>query len=519
MAAKRKSSPETQNPNPKRNTGNKSSPRLGAESLTVFQQQFEIVRKRAPLWSLGQGEYEYSTLDRLLHQPHLVDTSDLAKQNVETEYLDFQNTTYAKNEVTQLWLLVWRSLKAMYHWIDIMPAMNIGTDGTPNDDEYMIERSFFGSKETTDEKSIQHRMRAIIDTGDLHNQEAIEDIVDEYCQYIADCHNNKTQYYQQFKLLIDARPVAGVAITHLQRLSLDSSWDPAYNVILHRVTVRLNYLLANRRPLRRWWICGKTGLQHFIDLDNLAGQPSDGNGQSVPSGSGSGTRQTGGRSATRNNTQPSGSSGRRLGGAAGSGGQNDGSSGNGRENDRDNDIPGRIDKSSVSSSESSSSESDADEENNGPSAPTVPMPTKAQADAFVRGPVSPTHSILPQPSHPDYAAAMERAISQIRVGNFRPAFMRDRDGQDTYTAGEIDDPTLERRVLPSANPYVQYPLGETRASERAMGMQVGREMRERGIRTSGPHVEDVQNIPPRSLRLADAPGLYARLTGMQSLIF
>ena len=460
--------------------------------------------------------------------PRLVSAASAAKaaDDFEQEYLAFQNHAYASAELTLLWLLVWRTLKAVRFPLAKEPDEALlpgGESKISKIDAFAIERTFFGCAENP--SSNQAHLSNFVHTGDANNPQWIEEFVSKYCNHVAKCHDEKEKYYWQFSTM-GPSPIPKIVVSTLQASNEQAIAHPEWNMLLHRVVLRLNHLLGDQKVLKRWWCDKQTHSLAYLDVQKC----STGILERAQCHSIGGAPTTTGGSGTKGNGNdaPDGPSGHPilrspnslvLGnapcGAAGNGGQDGEGSGDGNGGDRES--QGRTRKSSTSSasspSASSSSANDDDQENKTPLAGALPLATKAQLDAFARNSTSPRSPQIPPlgPGDDEAAAAEVRRFfdhftTAVSGKSIASSVSPENSSNQENVVPSVDAGRLPTKVMPSAFPWVNYPLGETRASERAMGMQIAREMRERGVMTSGPHVEDVQNIVPRPLRLSPNRG-------------
>jgi hypothetical protein len=446
--------------------------------------------------------------------PRLVSAAYAAKaaDDFEQEYLAFQNHAYASAELTRLWLLVWRTLKAVRFPLAKEPEEVLlpGEESKISKiDAFAIERTFFGCAEnpTSNQTSLSNFVQT-----DANNPQWIEGFVSEYCNHVAKCHDEKEKYYWQFTTM-GPSPIPKIVVSTLQASNEQATAHPEWNMLLHRVVLRLNYLLGDQKVLKRWWCDKETDSLAYLDVQkcstgileraqchSIDGAPTTtgakGNGNDTPDGPSGHPIPRSPNSSVLGNASC---------GATGNGGQDGEGSGDGNGEDRES--QNRTREFSTSSG-SSSSANDDDQENKTPLAGALPLATKAQLDAFVRNSTSPGSPQIQQlgPGYDEAAATEVRRFfdhfattvpSKPMASSVNPKNLSNQE----YVVPPVDAGHLPTRVIPSAFPWVNYPLGETRASERAMGMQIAREMRERGVMTSGPHVEDVQNIVPQPLRL------------------
>jgi hypothetical protein len=467
---------------------------------------------------------EYASLADWNHlAPRLVSATSAAKaaDDFEQEYLAFQNHAYASAELTLLWLLVWRTLKAVRFPLAkepdevLLPGEKLKISKI---DTFAIERTFFGCAENP--SSNQARLSNFVRTGDANNPQWIEGFVSKYCNHVAKCHDEKEKYYWQFSTM-GPSPIPKIVVSALQASNEQATAHPEWNMLLHRVVLRLNHLLGDQKVLKRWWHDKQTHSLAYLDVQkcstgnlekaqchSIDGAPTTTDGRGTK---GNGNDASGGPSGhpilhSRNSSVL----GNAPCGAAGNGGQDGEGTGDG--NGEDKEIQGRTRESSTSSASSSSANED-DQENKTPLAGALPLATKAQLDAFARNSTSSRFPQIP-PLVPRDGEAVSAEVRRF-LDHFTTAIpgrpIASSVSQENSLSQEnvvlsVDAGRLPTKVMPSAFPWVNYPLGETRASERAMGMQIAREMREHGVMTSGPHVEDVQNIVPRPLRLSPNRG-------------
>lgn len=487
---------------------------LGRTELNCFELAKDL-ESLATKWDCP----EHASLADWNHlTPRLVNTASAAKaaDDFEQEYLAFQNHAYASAEVTRLWLLVWRTLKAVRFPLAREPdeVLLPGEESKISKiDAFAIERIFFGRAENP--SSNQASLSNFVQTGDANNPQWIEEFVSKYCNHVAKCHDEKEKYYWQFSTM-GSNPIPTIVVSTLQASNEQPIAHPEWNMLLHRVVLRLNHLLGGQKVLKRWWYDKGTHSLAYLDVRKCSATiPERAQCHSI----GGAPATTGGRGARGNgNDAPDGPSGRPfprnpnssvLGnapcGVAGNGGKDGEGPGDGSGGDRKS--QGRTRESSTIP-DSSSSANDDDQENKSPPAGAPPLATKAPLDVFVRNSISPGSPQIPQlgPGYDDAAAAEARRFldhftTTVPGKPVASSVSLENSSNQENIVLPVDAGRLLTRVMPSAFPWVNYPLGETRASERAMGMQIAREMHERGVMTSGPHVEDVKNIVPKPLRL------------------
>ena len=501
-------------------------------AISTIQQRFQNLKKVTDGQPLGRAELtlfefakdleslamecdgpENASLDEWNYMtPRFVSELSAAKaaSDLEGEYLAFQDHAYFGAELTRLWLLVWRTLKVIQFPLPEKPEEVLfpGNESKMSlTDPFAIERAFF--ERDGQPSSNQVSLSSFIQTGDVKNPQWIEEFVRKYCDHVAKCHEEKGKYYWQFSTF-GPKPVPTVVVTTLQASSQRPIPHPDWNMLLHRVVLRLNYLLGDQKVLKRWSRDKKTQSLAYLDVNKSStGVRERGQGQT----SGGSVNPDGGMNSQEYvgdaSHGPTGCStlGALTGGVDGNCGQDGEGSGDGNGGDRDN--QGRKSKSSTSSSSSSSH---SDQENQPPPVGTEPLPTGADFDAYAKNSVSPTSSGIPllRPTDDEAAdAKFQRVLNSLADDtvpvNPKSSPVRTDSTQENIIPPPVNAGSLATRALPSAFPWVQYPLGETRASERAQSLQISREMQQHGLATSGPHVEDVQNVVPEPLRLISAP--------------
>ena len=428
---------------------------LGRAELILFEFSKDL-ESLAMKWDCPENasreEWNYFA-PRFVSEPSAAKAAD----DCEQEYLAFQDQAYAGAELTQLWLLVWRTLKAVQFPLAEQPE-EILFPGKESQmlkiDPFAIERAFFESdgQPSTNQVSLS----SFIQTGDVSNPQWIEGFVSKYCSHIAKSHAEKEKYYWQFSTL-GTKPIPEIVAATLQVSNQQLIPHPDWNVLLHRIALRLNHLLGDQKVLKRWWRDKETQSLAYLDVRK--------------SSTGIQERSRDSKSST--------------------------SSGGSSSNDE--------------GLENQTAPNDENQDNQTPPAGTLPIPTGADFDAFVRNSTSPRSPQMPflGPVDDEATAGEVQRIMDSFGENTVPvnptASSVSPDPNQENVISPVDAGPLATRVLPSAFPWAQYPLGETRASERAQSMQIAREMRQHGIATSGPHMEDVQNIVPGSLRLTPNP--------------
>jgi hypothetical protein len=505
-----------------------------APAITEIQKRFRCLKNIRAAQPLGRTELIFSEFAKDLEAlamecncpesasledwnylaPRLMSVASATKaaNDLEQEYLAFQDEAYAGTELTRLWLLVWRTLKAVKLPLPAEPeeTFSPGQESRISKiDAFEIERLFFESDGHPSPNCIS--LWNSLQRGDVNNPQWIEGFVSKYCNHVAKCHDEKERYYWQFSAM-GSKPVPAIVVSTLQISNTQPIAHPEWNKLLHRVVLRLHHLLGDGKVLKRWWFDKETQSLAYLDVEKSStGMRERGQGQST----GGAPTTDGGISNKENDNYASDrSSGRSVsgnpaGGATGNGGQD--GEGSSDSNGDNRDSQGRISKSS-SSAEGSASSNDEGQDNKPAHADNLLLATKEDPDAFARNSISPGSPQFPPlgPENDDAAAAeVQRLLDEfpdtIPVSHMAPSSSPLNPSDQENVVPFVDAGRLATRVLPSAFPYVNYPLGETRASERAMSMQISREMRQNGIVTSGPHVEDVQNVVPQPLRLAPNP--------------
>ena len=486
---------------------------LGRAELICFEFAKDI-RSLAMEWdgleSASPEEWNYMA-------PRFVSEASAAKaaDDFEQDYLAFQDQTYADAELSRLWLLVWRTLKVVQFPLPEEPAEVLlpGEESKVSKVEpFAIERAFFESDGQPSPNQLS--LSSFVQTGDVNNPQWIEVFVSKYCDHVAKCHDEKEKYYWQFSTM-EPKPVPKIVVTTLQASNQQPTPHPEWNMLLHRIVLRLNRLLGGQKVLKRWWHDKETQELAYLDVSkSSAGIRERGQGRSS---GGAATTDCGNGNKEKGNggsDKPFGRSnlGSQTGGAAGNGGQDRDGSSDGNGGDRKNQ-GGNSTSPNGTSSISSNIPSEIlseDEENQTCPARTLPIPTREEPDAFAKNSASPESRQLPFLGLADdeaAAAGVERLLREfgdsVSVNPMASSVSPD-SNQENFIP-PVDAGPLATRVLSSDFTWAQYPLGETRASERAQSVQIAREMRQRGITTSGPHVEDVQNIALGPLRLTSNP--------------
>ena len=490
-------------------------------AISVIQQKFQDLKKATHGQPLGRAElilFEFSNdLDCLAMEwdcpenasreeweylaPKFVSNPSVwkAAHDLEEEYLAFQDDAYAGAELSRLWLLVWRTLKRVEFPLPEEPeeVSSLGKGSEMSQlDPFAIERAFFESEGQP--SSNQVSLSTFAQTGDVSNPRWIEGFVSKYCEHVARCHLQKEKYYWQFSTLVP-KQVPTIVENTLQASNQQPIPHPDWNKLLHRVVLRLNHLLGDQKLLKRWWRDEKSQTLTYLDVgksstgivergavQSTAGGVTTNRGRNEQGSVGDASDRPTGRSTLRGLT----------GGAAGNGGQDGEGSGDGNGGDRHN--QGRNSESSASSRKTSK---DSNQEDQTPPESTLPVPTTTDLEAFVRESTPPR-----SPQTPPLRRASDEAAAGDDYIPFDPVSSSvGSDSTHENIIRSVGAGPLAARVHTSALPWVQYPIGETRAVERAQSLQIAREMRERGIATSGPHVEDVQNIVPAQFRLAGNP--------------
>ncbi|KAL2438960.1 hypothetical protein ABEF95_015156 [Exophiala dermatitidis] len=149
----------------------------------------------------------------------------------------FQDAIYT-TETTLLWLLVWRSLKAAF-----MVYQNKRFKGLPANST--VEMSFFSNTRT------ERRLRALVQSPDAANPREIEEMVGQYCRFVAECRENHDDAFAHLHGLRD-QPLKDHVLASLKKFIQTGTIEPSTLQKLHFAVIRLNAITGGPKALRRW---------------------------------------------------------------------------------------------------------------------------------------------------------------------------------------------------------------------------------------------------------------------------
>ena len=463
-------------------------------ALNELQERFSSLESRTDTEPIGLLEADFfhlakdlqtlanlppervSERDWAAHTPQLSTGSlaDQAMDNFEDLYYRYQHKRYAKNELTQLWLLTWRTLRAFYELMIASPE----EASMPKDKKniFAIESEFMSTRFS--------RFATILESGDALSQRQIELLVDQYCSHVAECHKNKADYYPNFQLL---RPKA-IAIwlrNALEDFEHTPSWDLQYIPMLHRVALRLNSVLGARGSFQRWSVNASNGELTYWDEGSTKPHGTD---RSSQGGNGGPLCANGGNGEAAQvtfTTDLLGLGATAIGTNANNRGDVDLNNGKKRN--------GKTEKTQSTDTSSFSESSEHTESGHSKESTSLRRGRKTAKELtrFIR------HPTQDNPRVPNTSRVLRGAdttsLLQIPI--------------DTQATRVIDEPTvfpgLDGTRHRSAYPHVSYPAPETGAIQNTKSQLIRRDMSTPGHISEGPRPEEVVHTPIRPLRLAE----------------
>ncbi|KAL2439008.1 hypothetical protein ABEF95_015436 [Exophiala dermatitidis] len=156
----------------------------------------------------------------------------------------FQDAIYT-TETTLLWLLVWRSLKAAF-----TAYQNKRFKGLPANSS--VEMSFFSNAR------IERRLRALVQSPDAANPREIEEMVGQYCRFVAECRENPDDAFAHLHGLRD-QPLKDHVLASLNKFIQTRTVERSTLQKLHFAVIRLNAMTGGPKALRRWKEAAPTG--------------------------------------------------------------------------------------------------------------------------------------------------------------------------------------------------------------------------------------------------------------------
>lgn len=165
----------------------------------------------------------------------------------------WQTTTY-QSELHQLWLLIWRSLKVLYKVKGRVPVDQSG-------DQWVIDNAFF------DKPGISATFARLLKTSDAANPRSVEDMVAQYCRFIAKCRNDPDDKYDHLRRYKETELRPHI-VTSLQQFIRTGHAKQNMLHKLHRAVVRFNFITKGPATVRRW-TPGGMDLHWSIELLDL----------------------------------------------------------------------------------------------------------------------------------------------------------------------------------------------------------------------------------------------------------
>ena len=411
-----------------------------------------------------------------------------AKNAVNVLYKEFQINRYPEDEVAYLWLLTWRNIKHVLHYLTSLPdlvAIRQRAEKSPATIEArdlalpFVERNLF-------------KLLSIVrKDNDALYQKEIESVVGDYCahidKYVQGKGEGQHRIYEQFARLSSTKRVPYVYLVDLEEALSRQEAQPANGpqIVAHRVVKRLNHIMEGPREFKRWELTTSGTIETYTPTSTWVKEQAS-------------LQQAAGFNYDFREKTPSSSGPLQSRAAAtGAGGSDDGD-GDKKRNYRpgDNEIysgseeeveiisPGgtkRIEKRKKAKKAKTTK------------AVTAETLTKAKLEQLAVLAKRPDSTSLGTRS--DFQMDEEDEAEDDKIMS----------GHHPVPENSLDHHRRRLKALRveerSAVPNAQYPLPETAAPQRAAALQIARELADPGMFTEGPRPEDVQNYINPALRL------------------
>lgn len=419
-----------------------------------------------------------------------------AKNAINVLYKEFQIKRYPEDEVAYLWLLTWRNIKHLLPYL---------TSPSDLDDIRQVAGASPVTIEARDlalpfvESNLIQLLTIVRKDNDALYQKEIQTLIGDYCahidRYVRGQGEGQERIYEQFASLSNTKRIPFVYMVRLEETLLTEEASPVNGaqMIAHRVVKRLNHIMEGPKEFKRWELMGDSAVKTYSPTSTWVEEQ-----QALKSAAGF---DLGDRGESFRGPSQSPAAG------AGAGGGDDGDG-----NDRRNQF-------SANSAESSGSDEEIEVVSPGG---TKRMEKRKKAKRFT--PPLPSADALTKVKLELISELSKGAdFSSTHAGPSPKVNGGDEDESDTIEPGvpfiHEDSLGYHRRRLRalrveqhSAVPNAQYPLPETAAPQRAVSLQITRELADSGIYTDGPRPEDVQNYisPPLRLPLTEEEVVAAR---------
>lgn len=230
----------------------------------ALEQKFQSLAQLVSTTDKTFSEEEFQLLHRDLELLHSPPPNDVAPQHwhkfspgmlddlqaagarvrIIHLYASYQEQTYPTDEKSRLWLLIWKSLKAIYF---LLRARNFtfpeDTD-TGFRDRYSVDTLFFN------DGRIRALFERILGADEASSGHLIEDLVATYCLHVSNCRKHAYQHYFQFGKLADSQIHESI-LGEVEEYHRDPQWNPNQHVHLQRMAFRLNRLLGGTGNILR----------------------------------------------------------------------------------------------------------------------------------------------------------------------------------------------------------------------------------------------------------------------------
>ncbi|KIX93374.1 uncharacterized protein Z520_11017 [Fonsecaea multimorphosa CBS 102226] len=167
----------------------------------------------------------------------------------------FQNATYISEE-RELWLLIWRALKAVF-----IAFEQGGAPTSPTNIER--DREFFQLP------GIYREFKRLISSPDAANPRSIEDMVGKYCRYIYKCQIDPGNKYESLQRPRDA-PLESHTKESLREFIQMGKFETSTLSKLHFAVARFNEISGGPVKVRRWQHDVGNGEWKTVALDLLS---------------------------------------------------------------------------------------------------------------------------------------------------------------------------------------------------------------------------------------------------------
>ena len=176
--------------------------------------------------------------------PLLTGDSDFDRAAIRLSHLyaSYQEQTYLHEEMTRLWLNIWRSLKATYILLrsnDFRFPSNVDSD---NQKLSFVDVAFFSQADILDD------LKLVLSRPEVASTQVIDDLVGKYCQLVVNCYENVSSNLQS----LYGNGISERLYEEVDQYCRQPSWNLAYSFLLHRMVLRMAKVLGGvGKMLRR----------------------------------------------------------------------------------------------------------------------------------------------------------------------------------------------------------------------------------------------------------------------------